>query len=67
MPESVEISLSKWWANIPDDHTVNVRYPHEKHGLSGMVSNSAKSSTKELFLQFVDNNSQSHRSSAYNS
>ena len=42
MPESVETSLSLWWANLPDDHTVSVRYPHEKHGLAGTVSNSVR-------------------------
>ena len=49
MPESVETSLSLWWANLPNDHTVSVRYPHKKHGLAGKVSNSAKVSTKEFF------------------
>lgn len=39
---------------------VSVRYPHEKHGLAGKVSNSAKVSTKESFLKFVDNNSQAN-------
>ena len=54
MPESIETSLSLWWANLPNDHTVSVRYPHEKYGLAGKVSNSDKISTKELFLKFVD-------------
>ena len=57
MPESVETSLSLWWTNLPNDHTVSVRYPHEEHDLAGKISNSAKVSTKELFLKFVDNNS----------
>jgi len=60
MPEVVEISMSVWWAALPGDHIVNVRYPHEKHGLAGRVSNNAKLSTKELFLKFVDNNSQAN-------
>ena len=34
MPESVETSLSLWWANFPNDHTVSVRYPHKEHGLA---------------------------------
>jgi hypothetical protein len=35
-----------------------VRYPHERHGLAGRVSNSAKSDTLKDFLTFVDTNSQ---------
>jgi len=58
MPEVVEISMSVWWAALPGDHVVDVCYPHEKHGLAVRVSNNAKLSTKELFLKFVDNNSQ---------
>ena len=48
MPKSVETSLSLWWTNVPYDHTVSVRHLHEKRGLAGKVSNSAKVSTKEL-------------------
>ena len=53
MPESFETSLSLWWANLPNDHTTSVWYPHEKHGLAGKVSNSVKVSTKELFLKLL--------------
>lgn len=60
MPEAVEMSLSVWWATLPGYHLVDVRYPHEKHGLAGRVSNNAKLSTKESFLKFVDNNSQAN-------
>ena len=60
MPEAVETSCRVWWATLPGSHLVDVRYPHEKHGLAGRVSNSAKLSTKELFLKFVDNNSQAN-------
>ncbi len=55
MPESVETPLSLCWANLPNDHTVSVRYPYEKHGFAGKVSNNDKVITKELFLKFVDN------------
>ena len=58
MPEAVEASFSGWWATFPNDHVVDVRYPHEKHGLAGKVSNNAKLTTKQAFLKFVDNNSQ---------
>ena len=37
-----------------------MRYPHGKHGLAGRVSNSAKISTKQSFLKFVDENSQAN-------
>lgn len=60
MPEGIEISMSVWWAALFGDHVVDVHYPHEKHGLAGRVSNNAKLSTKELFLKFVDNNSQAN-------
>jgi len=60
MPEVVEISMSVWCAALPGDHVVDVCYPHEKHGLAVRVSNNAKLSTKELFLKFVDNNSQAN-------
>ena len=58
MPEAVEASFSGWWATFPNHHVVDVRYPHEKHGLAGRVSNNAKLTTKQAFLKFVDNNSQ---------
>ena len=53
MPEAVETSLSLWLANLPNDHTVSVGYPHEKHGLAGKVSNSAKVSTRSYFLSLL--------------
>ena len=37
---------------------MQVRYPHEQHGLAGKQSNQAKTVVKEGFLQFVDINSQ---------
>ena len=43
---------------------VNVRFPHERHGNSGKVANSAKTSIMEEFLEFVDNNSQRNGRSA---
>ena len=48
----------KTWETIPPDHLVDVRYPYEKHGLSGKVSNNAKLDAKMDFLKFVDENSQ---------
>ena len=55
MPKTVEIiAFSQWWESIPAGHNVDVRYPHEKHGLSGHTSNSAKTDVKD-FLVFVNN------------
>ena len=58
MPEAVEIAFSQWLESIPAGHSVDVRYPYEKHGLSGHTSNSAKIDVEKDFLVFVDNNSQ---------
>ena len=58
MPQAIEISFSSWWGTIPNDHVVDVRYPHVKHGLQGKASNNANTMTKNVFLEFVDNNSQ---------
>lgn len=60
MPEGVETSISVWWASLPSDHLVDVRYPHEKYGLAGRASNNAKLKTKDMFLKFVDNNTQAN-------
>ena len=60
MPVTIEVAFNSWWDLLPDDHVVDVRYPHEKHGLEGKVSNNAKIKGKEAFLTFVDNNSQPH-------
>ena len=58
MPDTIEIAFNTWWDSLPDDHVVDVRYPHERHGLEGKVSNNDKVIGKEAFLRFVDNNSQ---------
>ena len=58
MPLEIELCFNLWWKDLPDDHEVVVRYPHERHGLAGKVSNHAKTDTKERFLEFVYHNSQ---------
>ena len=58
MPDGIDTAFTKWWSSLPDDHTVNIRYPYERHGLCGRTSNSAKVDAKKEFLQFVDSNSQ---------
>ena len=49
------MTFGTWWKTLEDEDTVEVQFPHERHGLAGRVSNHAK---QEQFLQFVDLNSQ---------
>ena len=63
MPDGVDICFTQWWKNLQSEATVNVRTPHERHGLAGQTSNSAKRDTCEDFLIFVDTNSQPNRRS----
>ena len=58
VPLEIELCFNVWWKDLPDDHELIVRYPHERHGLAGKVSNHAQTDTKERFLEFVDVNSQ---------
>lgn len=58
MPLEIDICFNLWWKDLPIDHEVAVRYPFQRHGLAGKVSNNAKTDTKERFLEFVDSNSQ---------
>ena len=58
MPSDCNQSFVQWWKSLDPDSQVSVRYPYQKHGLSGKSSNRAKHSVKEAFLRFVDMNSQ---------
>ena len=58
MTEGVDVCFKAWWKTIPPDHDVDVRFPHDRHGLSGRTSNNTKSQAKLDFLQFIDENSQ---------
>ena len=64
MPDSVDLALLKWWQSLPEETIIKVRYPHERHGNAGKTSHSAKTSAKDDFLQFIDNNSQPNGRSA---
>ena len=64
MPRDIETNFKKWWRSLPPSTLVDVQFPHEKHGNSGKVANSAKTSIMEEFLEFVDNNSQPNGQSA---
>lgn len=52
-----DITFNNWWKSLDDTDEVEVRYPHEQHGLCGKKSNRAKTEVMESFLTFVDNNS----------
>ena len=58
MPSEVESSFKVWWRSVDPSATVNVRYPHNKHGKALKPSNSAKTTVMEDFLRFVDMNTQ---------
>ena len=58
VPAMLDVTLKTWWKTIPSEHLVDVRYPYERHGLSGKASNNAKLDAKKDFLKFVDDNSQ---------
>ena len=64
MPADIDISFKKWWRCLDPSATVDVRYPHGKHGNALKPSHSAKMSTMEDFLQFIDMNSQPNGRSA---
>ena len=47
-------TFEEWWESLDDDGEIQVRFPHEHHGLQG---NRAKTRVMNDFLLFVDNNS----------
>jgi len=47
MPLEIELCCNVWWKDLPDDHEVIVRYPYERHGLAGKISNHAKTDTNK--------------------
>lgn len=56
-----------WWRSLSSSAMVQVRYPHNRHGNAGKVSNSAEMSVLQDFLKFVDTNSQPNGRSANSS
>ena len=64
MPAGIDISFKKWWRSLDPSASIDLRYPHGKHGNALKTSHSAKTSTMEDFLQFVDMNSQPNGRSA---
>lgn len=49
--------VSAWWKTLSDVSNVEVKLPHERHGLAGKASNKSKPAVKDAFLKFVDLNS----------
>ena len=41
------LTFELWWKTLEDDDTVEVQYPHQRHGLSGKTSNHAKEEVME--------------------
>ena len=54
MPSGCDEAFSTWWKSKSSADIISVRYSHERHGLAGRVSNSAKTETMNDFLDFVD-------------
>ena len=54
MPDRCDLSFIIWWRSLDSDTIVKERYPHERHGLAGKTSNSAKVDVMDDFLSFVD-------------
>ena len=50
------MSFKEWWKSVED--VVQVKSPHERHGLAGQLSNHAMPDVMSDFLQFIDANSE---------
>ena len=55
--DEVEPGQTDWWKSLGNDEDVEVKFPHEQHGLTGKPSNHSKPTIQETFLRFVDTNS----------
>jgi hypothetical protein len=64
MPTELELSFKKWWTTVQPSDTLDVRYPHQKHGNALKTSHSAKTRVMDRFLEFVDMNTQPNGRSA---
>ena len=58
MPPHLDISFNKWWRSEDPSTMIQVQVPHERHGNAGKVSNSAKTTVHQDFIEFVDINTQ---------
>ena len=57
LPDGQEF-FDSWWDSLGNAELVQIRHPHESHGLARKTSNSPKPSLLDDFLKFVDENSQ---------
>ena len=64
MPPHLDISFNKWWRSEDPSTMIQVRVPHERHRNAGKVSNSAKTTVHQNFIEFVDINTQPNGRSA---
>lgn len=49
------VKQNEWWVTVDPTTEVDVRFPHERHGLAGIPSNHAKTAVREAFIDFIDN------------
>ena len=64
MPQHLDMSFNKWWRSEDASAVIQVRVPHKRHGNAGKVSNSAKTTVRQDFIEFVDMNTQPNGRSA---
>ena len=64
MPQHLDISFNMWWRSQSPATKIQVRIPHERHGNAGKISNSAKTTVRQDFIEFIDMNSQPNGRSA---
>ena len=51
-----ELRQMNWWKSLANNKDVEVKFPHEQHGLTGKPSNHSKPAVKDAFLRFADSN-----------
>ena len=54
------LSFAAWWKTVDKSESIEVQYPHDRHGLAGKSSNHSKQEVMSQFLEFVDANSQTN-------
>ena len=50
VPDGVTASFKTWWKGLENEDGVTVKYPHERHGLAGKISNHAKTSILQVCI-----------------
>jgi len=57
MPADFDTSFNKWWKSLEQSAAADIRYPYGKYWNALKPLHSAKTSTIENLLKFVDMNS----------